>query len=543
MGHFFLQKIKENYKSGFNVALISIPLAVSLAVASNSTPIVGIITAIWAGLIASFLGGSNYNIIGPTGALSGILAGYAIMYGPGALSIMAIIAGLFILLAYFLKLEEYIVFFPSSSIHGFTLGICFIIALNQINYALGLKNIPVHEKFILNVIESFKNINNIDIFTFIIFIIFFSLLFLLTKLIPKIPAMILLSPVAIFIGYLSSRNFLFFNVQTLETRFGNISAQLFLPIKFVFSSKMILASVAIAIIAIIETMISARIADGLTRTKHDKRKEMLGLGLANIGSGLFGGIPATAALARTATNIKSGATNKMSATISSILILIISIFFLSYFKYMPLAAIAAMLVYISIKMIEKENFIRMFKIDKKNFYLSMLVAIITVYEDPIVGILFGATIAMLYLMKSLSQGHFDLETRAIKVGNLEQVSSIDQHEADTLVYSIKGKLAYINSYSHITRFESKPIEYTNVLIDLEDLFFIDLDGIEALEEIIYILKKQNKIVLISGVRPFVEQMLNSTESFKKLKELGLVFENVDQAINFLTHGKLIKLER
>jgi SulP family sulfate permease len=139
------KNIQNNWKSGITVSLVSIPLSVSLAVASQTSPVIGILTAVWAGLIASIFGGSNYNIIGPTGALSGILAAYALMYGPATLAPLAIVAGIFILIAYIAKLERFLVFVPGSTVQGFTLGVAVIISLGQLNFALGLSHLPKHE--------------------------------------------------------------------------------------------------------------------------------------------------------------------------------------------------------------------------------------------------------------------------------------------------------------------------------------------------------------------------------------------------------------
>ena len=164
-----LGNMRKNWKSGITVSLVSIPLSISLAVAANSTPIMGIITAFWAGLIASIFGGSNYNIVGPTGALSGILAMFAITYGVASLPALAIMSGLIILIFFILHFERYIILIPSSVIHGFTLGVAFIIGLNQLNSALGLQGLNQHEKFIRNVMESFTHIGQFDGGTAILF--------------------------------------------------------------------------------------------------------------------------------------------------------------------------------------------------------------------------------------------------------------------------------------------------------------------------------------------------------------------------------------
>ena len=444
---FLIKKIKENWKAGLTVSLISLPLAVTLAVASHATPVQGVITAIWAGLLSSIFGGSNYNIIGPTGALSGLLSSYAIVHGQQILPTLAIMSGFMILVAYLFKLEKYLVFVPSSTIHGFVLGIALIIIFNQLNFALGLLHLPIHETFVQNVFETFKHSADCSSISVLLFIVSLSILFALTKLIPTIPGAIIISPFGILLGYLASKHIFAFELQTLETKFASLQPHIILPSSFIFSAKLIIPALTISIISILETMISARIADGMTKTKHNKNKEMLGLSLANMASGLAGGIPATAALARTTLNIRSGATHKISAGISSIFIIIISMALLGYFKYMPLAVVAAILTIVGYNMIEMHHFKRMLKTDRTNFLIAMMVAAVTVFEDPIIGILLGATISMLIFMKKLSRGQYELK-RGPLAPHLPP-----QSKPDTLTYAIKGELAYINAQSHVARFE------------------------------------------------------------------------------------------
>ena len=541
------KKIKSNWKSGFAVSLVSLPMAISLAVASNSTPVAGIITAVWAGLVASIFCGSNYNIIGPTGALSGILATFALLYGVDSLSMLAILAGLFIFIAYLFKLEKYIIFFPASTIHGFILGVSIILTLNQLNFALGLKALPIHEKFIQNILETFNHLSEISISDFSLFSIFLILLFVLVKLLPKIPGAIIVAPISILVGYLSFQKILPFSLQVLGTKFGDIHPTLFLKPHLSFSFSLIIPSMTIAIIGILETLISAKIADGMTKTKHAQRKEMLGLSLANIASGIAGGIPATAALARTTLNINAGCTNKISATIGSIVTALIALLLLTYFKFMPLATLAAILVFVAYRMIEKERFYRMFKLDKKNFILALIVATITVFEDPIIGLLFGASIAMFSFMARLSKGQFELASSSLSKKEQHQFEIDEKAEIDKkenhikfkekqnniLIYSIKNQLAYINSQSHIAQFEKKPPTEKYIILNLKDLYFIDLDGIDAFDQIIEILEMQNKEIFISNANPLISNMLEENSKFTSLKNKGHIFESIPKTFKFI----------
>lgn len=528
--------IKKNWKAGLTVALVSIPLSISLAIASQTTPIVGIITAIWAGLTASILGGSNFNIIGPTGALSGILATFALSHGAQYLPMLAIMAGIFILIAYWFTLERYLIFIPASTIHGFTLGVACIIALSQLNFALGISGLPRHEHFINNVIESFRHSPALSWPTFLIFLASLIFLVLIRKWIPTIPGAIILAPIGIGIGYCSTTHLIPYSFETLETKFGSIAPQLLALPALTINVSLISTAAMVALIAILETMISARIADGMTKTKHNKRKELCGLGIANVVSGLCGGMPATAALARTALNVKSGASSKMAATIASLCIACISLLFLCFFQYLPLALVAALLVDTAARMIEREHFITMYSFDKINFIIALLVAFITVYADPIMGIIFGVACALLIFMEQLSHGHYEItvhEPAKITDESMNgEESSINQ---DTFIYAFKGQLAYINGQAHLARFENQSIPYKNIILNFKDTYFIDLDGIDTLDEIIVLLTAQKKKVFITNLNPFIKKMVMTRHTIKKLQHDGCIFETTDQALEFLSH--------
>lgn len=533
-----LNLIKSNWQAGITVSLVSIPLSISLAVASHTSPIVGIITAIWAGLFASIFGGSNFNIVGPTGALSGMLAAYAIIHGADSLSSLAIIAGIFILVAFALKLEKYLIFVPSSVIHGFTLGVAFIIAFGQMNFALGLKGLTTHSKFIENLFESFTHVNQTSLITFAVFIIFLAGLFIIRKIITKVPSSVILAPIGILLGYLTTTKIIPLTLETLESKFGEIPLTLIIPHHFVINMSLVAGAATVAIIAILETMLSAKIADGMTHTKHNSRKEMFGLGVANIVSGFAGGIPATAALARTSLNIKTGATDKISATISSFSIVIISIFLLSFFKYIPMAVIAAILTYVAINMVETEHFLRYFHHDRVGFYVALFVAAITIYEDPIVGMLFGTAISLLFFVEKLSHGQFDIVLNKLDEGIVGTISgeelSENEKKADILLYSIRGKLAYINSRAHVSRFETRLKKYKYIILRLREVYFMDLDGVEAINEIIDIAHAKDQIIAITSANAEVTSLLKQlSPEYKELKEQGLVFKKSEEALQYL----------
>lgn len=522
--------VRLNWKSGITVALLSLPLSVSLAIASNTTPTVGIITAIWSGLIASFFGGSHFNVIGPTGALSGILAINALTYGPSCLPAIAILAGLFILVAYWFRVDRYLTFIPSSVLHGFTLGIAIILILSQLNFAFGLSGLPKHAHLFENVHETLKHVSSINVTTCLIFVGFLALLFLAGRTIKQLPPVLLVAPVGILFGCATTFQLVPISLKTLSTEFGSIQFALAQWHMTFPALALLIPSLTIAVIAILETMMSARIADVMTKTKHDKTRELLGLGLSNIVSGCMGGMPATAALARTALNIKAGCTHKTSATISSIGIGLASAFFLPLFKFMPLAIIAAILVFVACNMIEVHHLKSMWQMDKRGLVIALLVAYAAMYADPLVGIMLGTAMAMVFFMEKLSLGSYEiLETKSIAARTEELTPENDS--SSTLIYAIKGPLAYINAQSHIAYLEQHSKPYKNVILKVRDLTMVDPDGLQALSEIIEMIETQKKTVIVTGIRP--NGMVQHSKKVIELKQKGHTFKTAAEALQYL----------
>ena len=518
------------------MSLVSIPLSLSLAIAAGATPIMGIVTAIWAGLFAGLLGGSKFNIVGPTGALAGILTLYTFEYGAAVLPFLAFSSGILILLFWLLHWERYLMLIPSSVIHGFTLGVALIIGLSQLNFLLGLENITAHGHLISNVFESLRHAGQANIFAVVLFTIGLIIIFTVSKYFPKAPVSIFTALFGIAIGYASVSGLISFYLPTLYSVYGDLKLNLVQPNYFsldYFSLPLLKAAIIIVFVGIIETLISGKIADGMTKTHFNQSKEVFGLGMANIASGLFGGIPATAALARTALNVKSGATSKTSALINAIGVAIISLFLISVFKFLPLAIVAAILVFVAVRMVQAEHFINLYRNDKKMFFLSLVVAAITIIEDPITGILVGAVIALLIFLKNFSkaQSEVTLNYQGKLVGRLPvgQLSE-QQVPGDCLVYRFAGELTYINAQMHlvnITHIQNVP----NVVLSFRNLFYVDLDGIDAIKEIIDELQGRDIKVHLSSVSDILLPLISQQDWFKKIQSQGGVFSSTNEAVS------------
>jgi SulP family sulfate permease len=275
-------------------------------------------------------------------------------------------------------------------------------------------------------------------------------------------------------------------------------------------------------------MLAAKIADVLTKTKHNPRKEMFGLALANLVSALMGGVPASASLARTAYNINAGATNALSGLFTGLIMIAISYLCLSSFSYMPITAIAAIIVMVSYTMVEREHFKRLYTYDKANFFISLFVAIIIVGENPIVGILAGAVMALLILINKLAESNYEVavhESYKIAPSDLK-----DAKAQNVLVYFFKGKLVYLNSQGHIIRFQQEFKEYSGIILDMHDLYYSDLDGIDALEEIIEIIRTRGQAIALIAPKPNIKNMFAKSAQYKMLEETGRVFNALHEAL-------------
>jgi SulP family sulfate permease len=258
--------IQKNFGPGVTVALVNIPLSISLAVASDASPAMGVVTVIWAGTISAFLGGSHYNIVGPTGALSGLLSIASVQYGQDVLPLLAIMSGIMSMVVFATNMDKLALFVPANTMQGFTVAVAIIIACNQINFALGLSPVPRHPSFVDNVIENLNHIGATEWQAVVMFISFLSGQIILSKVFPRIPWAIVMACVGILLGYLSGIDgMMSYTIRTLDSRYPGLSLSLFniptfkpeyfMPQTFY---SLFLNALSITFVAILETLISAK---------------------------------------------------------------------------------------------------------------------------------------------------------------------------------------------------------------------------------------------------------------------------------------------
>ena len=514
----YKQLIAENWKAGLTVAFISVPLSIALSIASGAGPVPGLITGIWATLIASIFGGSNYNVVGAAGALSTILFTATMTapdnLGAGILPLLAIASGLIILLVWALKADRFLYYVPSSVMYGFSAGVAFLIATSQLFDATGFSALKRTGEFLGDIELFLHHITDVHIPTLLCFVSFFVFILIWKRSIKVLPAVIPASVLGIVFGYLEVHYF-DHGIISLGDKFGEFSASLIgevpwhtLPLLFANLTDLIwVFKVAgiIALIAILETLITARLGDAITKTQSSSSKELFGLALANLGSGIFGGLPATGVFIRTGANIKAGATHRTSATITAVLTALIALVALRFFTFIPMAVIAALLVNTALGLIETHKFKEFWALEKASFWIALVVIAVTIFEDAGIAVIVGALMALLYFADTKSHGRFDIifnfkdgtkqDFRGLK--NLHMPS---KRPVYILTYSIAGFLGYIDSERHAANI--RQIAHTHdvehVIIRLRDLYYMDFEGQSALKSAIIDLNNAGKPVFISS---------------------------------------------
>ncbi|MCK9378963.1 MAG: SulP family inorganic anion transporter [Candidatus Moranbacteria bacterium] len=549
--------VSVNLRPAITVAIVSIPLSIALSIASGAGPVPGIITGFWATIIAGFFGGSRYNVVGPAGALTSILfavvAGSIVgISGPWVLPILAITSGLMILLAYFLKGERYLKYIPSSVVLGFSAGVAVSIAATQIKEAFGLTFVHTEGEVLKDIFTLLGNISSSDWITFAVFFVGLAFLLIWRKVVKNIPGIIPLVFAGIAFGFFTRGTALAQHIPTIADRYQNLHFSLFSLPSFSNFSQMfgniqsflgiIEVSALIAVVAILETLITARVADKITSTRFNESKEMRGLALANIVSGIMGGLPATGVFVRTGLNIKSGATHRISSIIIGLLTGIGAIIFFSALKFIPMATIAAILYITALGLIEVSQFKNMWKASREDFFIAMTVAVLILVFDAGIAIGVGSLIALILFIEKTSNGNaellLNLNGKLIErtiTGKMNFIKS----DYDTIVYSIAGFCSYLDAQTHTGRLlkmvKDNPRLHT-VVLRMRNIYYFDIDAIESIAYAIKELEKKNIRVAIASCSEDLEKRLVGNcayKAFDSLKEKGMFFPKSSIAIESL----------
>lgn len=514
----------SNIVSGVIVGVVALPLAMAFAIASGAQPEQGLFTAIIAGFIVSIFGGSRFQIAGPTGAFIVVLFSITNKYGIDGLQIATLMAGFMLLFLGMAKMGAVIKFIPAPVIVGFTAGIAVIIWIGQWQEFFGLPEVSgqhFHTK-LLNLIQSLPHLN---LTTTILAVL--SLVLVIYS--PKIPGFKRVPGplIALFVATLLQSTFHFDGIKTIGSAFGGIPQGLpKLTLPSISWGKIIVLigpAFTITMLGAIESLLSAVVADGMTGTKHDSNQELIGQGLANIFTPLFGGFAATGAIARTATNIRNGGTSPLSGIVHSFTLLIILLLLAPLAAHIPLAALAAILFVVAWNMSEAKHFIKMVqRAPTADVVILLITFFLTVFVDLVVAVNIGVILAMLHFVRRMATSVEVKQATEQELTDEFAHSGYHQLPDNVLVFTVEGPLFFGAMESFERAIASSHSDPKHLIIRLKWVPFIDITGLQTLEEVIGDFKKRGVNVILSGVNQRV---------LRKLKKAG-IFNMIDEKNNF-----------
>ena len=539
------QTLMADVMAGLIVGIVALPLAIAFGIASGVSPEKGIITAIVAGLMISLFGGSKVQIGGPTGAFIVIVYGIIQQYGIQGLTIATLMAGVFLIMLGVLRLGTIIKYIPYPIVVGFTSGIAVTIFTAQVKDLLGMQMDTVPSDFIEKWGAYIYNIGNIDPWSALVGIVSVVLI----AVWPLLARLFHLSPLKALPGSLVAIVLMtvavlllkeYAGVTTVETIGDRFSINSTLPgavvpeLSWETIKGLVGPAVTIAVLGAIESLLSATVADGVIGDHHNSNTELIGQGIANLASPLFGGIPATGAIARTMTNINNGGRTPVAGIVHAFVLLLIFLFLMPLAQYIPMACLAGVLVVVSYGMSGWRSFLAMMRNPKSDVTVLLLTFFLTIIFDLTVAIEFGLICACLLFMRRMAEStdvhavldEIDLNEDAdMERGNLEHLTIPEGVE----VYEINGPYFFGagNRFEDImARYGSRPKVR---IIRMRKVPFIDSTGLHNLENMCLMSQKEGITIVLSGVNEKVDAVLRRN-NFEKLLGAENICNHIDLAL-------------
>jgi len=516
-------QFQKDLFAGIIVGIVALPLAIAFAVASGVTPDKGLVTAIIAGFIISVLGGSRVQIGGPTGAFIVIVYGIIQQYGLDGLMISTMMAGVILVLFGVLRLGSVLKFIPHPLIVGFTSGIALVIFSTQIKEALGMNIDKLPSEFISKWGVYFSNLDSTNLYALGVTIATVLISIYSGKIIKKVPgsfvAIILVSVVVTLFNM---------PVSTIETVYGGI------PTSFSFSmpsvdlgnlGHYIQPAITIAMLGAIESLLSAVVSDGMISGNHRSNTELIAQGVANIFSPIFGGIPATGAIARTATNVKNGGRTPVAGIIHAITLLLIMLFFGKWAKLIPMSCLAGILIVVSYNMSEWRSFRSILRGSKYDIVVLLTTFFLTVLVDLTIAIEVGIVLASLLFMQRMSKT--GQVYSANKDSDMLEDYSILPEGVD--VFEISGPFFFAAAKQYNEVLKDINAESMGIIIRMRHVPFIDSTGVQNFKEVISQMQSKGVNVNLSGVRREVRDDLKKVGMLELIGEEN-IFANFDEAV-------------
>ena len=521
--------------AGVIVGIVALPLAIAFAIASGLTPERGLYTAIIAGFLISALGGSRVQIGGPTGAFVVIVAGIVQRYGVDGLLVATLMAGVILVVFGLVRMGGAIKFIPYPVTIGFTSGIALIIFSSQVKDLLGLEMGAVPAPFVAKWDAYAHAFESVNPWALVVAVATFTIILVWPKIERRIPG-----PFVALIVTTVGAHLLHLPVETIGARFGVIHAGLphpsLPPITLALVASLAGPAFTIAMLAAIESLLSAVVADGMIGGRHRSNMELVAQGVANLVSPIFGGMPATGAIARTATNVKNGGRTPVAGMVHAVTLLLITLFFGRWAAYIPLATLAAILVVVAFHMSEWRTFVSEFRAPKSDVAVLLATFLLTVLVDLTVAIEVGMVLAAFLFMRRMA------EVTNIQVLTHEFVDPTDDFERDpnavrrrvvpegVQVYEITGPFFFGAAEmfkDRVGRITGKP---KVLILRLRHVPVIDSTGLHALREVVRRSRQDGALVILSDVHAQPVVALERSGMYDELGEENIQ-GNIDDALN------------
>jgi SulP family sulfate permease len=521
---------KGDVIAGLTVGVVALPLALAFGITTGLGAQAGLITAIVAGLVAAVFGGSNVQVSGPTGAMTVVLVPIVARYGADAVFVVSMLAGVLLVVAAIARIGRYIAFIPWPVVEGFTVGIAVIIFLQQVPPALGVAKPKGENTAVVAakaVVDSFGDgrVQAIGIVALVA-----AGMIGLPRIRRSLPASLIAVAIATVVAKAASLD---------VARIGSLPSSLPSP-KLPHTSiaqinDLFSAGIAVALLAAIESLLSARVADGMSdAARHDPDRELFGQGLANIAAPLFGGMPATGAIARTAVNVRSGARTRVAAVTHAIVLVLVVFFGGRLVAEIPLAALSGVLMMTAIRMVEIHNVRSVLRSTRSDALVLVLTAAATIAFDLIVAVEIGVAVAVMLAVRHVARNSgAEIEPLSLDetVTDAEEARLLHEH---IVVYRLDGALFFGAAQWFLTELTAVS-DVKIVILRLSQIQVLDATGAQALGEIVDELESRGITVFLKGLQPRHQRILRAVGTLDHLAHERHLFDSLDDAVS---HARL-----
>ncbi|MFP5450514.1 MAG: SulP family inorganic anion transporter [Thermoleophilia bacterium] len=517
---------RKDLVAGLTVAVVALPLALGFGISSGMSAEAGLITAIIAGLVAAIFGGSSVQVSGPTGAMAVVLLPIVAQQGLGAVATVGIVAGLLVVLAGLLRLGRYLAYIPWPVIEGFTLGIAVIIFLQQVPAALGVPRPEGENTAVVAVRAIGDAAGEVQAASILIVAVAAAVMWGSARLHRGIPGSLL----AVVVGTLIAE-WAGLDVARIGALPGSLPAPSLPSMEPGQFRGLLSAAVAVAALAAIESLLSAKVADGMQDGRpHDPDRELLGQGMANIVAPLFGGMPATGAIARTAVNVRSGAVTRMASIVHALTLAVIVLVAAGLVARIPLAALAGVLMMTAARMVERHNIRAVLTSTRSDALVLAATAAATVAFDLIVAIEIGMVVAAVLALRMLARSarieETPIDAARPELGHEREMALLDEH---IVVYRLDGAL-FFGAAQRFLATLTETGEVRVVILRLPHLHMIDATGAQTLGQVVENLEERGITVLLKGPRPEHVPVLRAVGVLDRLAHDRHLFGDLDAAV-------------